>query len=220
MHNGTEGELDVLVNEFNTMTFLRNEGEGQVTRVLLNEKDALKYAGYQLRLRVNDEEEDDSFLQSSRRMMQEGSNSNTGSGNNSTSTRVLARSAAPVQAVIEKVYGPAGRSDVAKDSMIGPNNVSSVVFLVSYCGMTPAINASTFRRIYLNGPNGTNETAQNWLEWCSQGAARMPSELQRIYDVKVCLIPIHKMTDTIFGQMNMTDAGQKFWRLGTSHAFR
>ncbi|GIL74923.1 hypothetical protein Vretifemale_4801 [Volvox reticuliferus] len=66
-----------------------------------------------------------------------------------------------------------------------PIIISTVVFLISFCGYGPAIDVASFRSMWLNGPDTppNTRTMQNTFDYCSQGKAIMNSSTQHIFDV-------------------------------------
>ncbi|GIL60699.1 hypothetical protein Vafri_15230, partial [Volvox africanus] len=89
----------------------------------------------------------------------------------------------PFSYEVAEVFGPA---DI-KDGSFGPRNLSSAIFLLSFCGWNAPYDADTFRAMWLNGPETppNASTMQNYFSYCSQGAVRISSETQAIFEVKL-----------------------------------
>ncbi|GIL48040.1 hypothetical protein Vafri_4754 [Volvox africanus] len=161
-----EGELDVLVNEMETRTVLR-DSNGDPTSVIMDDTDeALQYAGHLLRVRVV--EEDTPEATSSRR-------------------RALSTDKNAVRVKVVESFGYAGKDEVKSTTPTTRPfmNITSVVYLISACNRSNAHTAASFRSWWVNGPNTTslNITMQNYFNYCSQGAARMTNDTQFIFEV-------------------------------------
>ncbi|KXZ43974.1 hypothetical protein GPECTOR_76g795 [Gonium pectorale] len=71
-----------------------------------------------------------------------------------------------------------------KDIKIGAMNITSVVFLLSFCNYNASVDLPTFRRVWLNNDSSPASayTMQNYWSNCSQGLARMTSTQQIVIE--------------------------------------
>ncbi|EFJ42982.1 hypothetical protein VOLCADRAFT_96931 [Volvox carteri f. nagariensis] len=99
----------------------------------------------------------------------------------------VARKLAQVSTTANNPKQDASSKDVSVTDRQPVTNLTSVIFLLNYCGLKNLYNASTFRKIWLNDP-GTPANAftmQNYVSYCSQGMAQMPSASQLIFNVEL-----------------------------------
>ncbi|EFJ42854.1 hypothetical protein VOLCADRAFT_97013 [Volvox carteri f. nagariensis] len=182
-----EGELDVLVNEKSTETLLR-DGSGDVTAVLLDETEALQFAGQLVRLSVEAGGEGDGATTDQDSAATTRSSTTVGDEQSSKAHHRRRRrlQTSPVRAKIIESFGFASK-DAPKDAPSGARNITSVVFLLSFCGWNNLFTAASFRDFWLNGPDTppTARTVQNYWSFCSQGATRMTNATQLIFEVSL-----------------------------------
>ncbi|EFJ48887.1 zinc-containing metallo-protease [Volvox carteri f. nagariensis] len=165
-----------------TISYLRqNIGQDgfNVTGVLLAEAEALKYAGQRVRLAIRQEYEHDYDA------AEEEEEAATDASQQQSARRRRTQSTAVPAKVVES-FGFADK-DAGKEAIPGRANVtiSSVIFLISYCGYRNYHTVESFRKMWLNEPSTTTDamTMQNYISYCSQGAARMTNSSQRIFAV-------------------------------------
>lgn len=90
---------------------------------------------------------------------------------------------------VDGTFEVLGKADpgASKNAFIGAQEITSVIYLLSFCGYERAINASAFRVIWLNTPATprTAYTMQNFWANCSQGLARLSAQGSTVVEISV-----------------------------------
>ncbi|GLI69555.1 hypothetical protein VaNZ11_014104 [Volvox africanus] len=187
-----EGELQVYINEAGPPSFLVFLRNGSIVPVSLGEEEAaetLQYAGQTVRLHV-------------------AANSAASSPSNKTRSgeqNILKRTkqatadvdvTPPEEGLTAQAFlcnncvmslesPPATPTATISSGNETQQVVSTVIFLISFCGYGPAIEVASFRSMWLNGPDTppNTRTMQNTWDFCSQGKVIMTNSSQRIFDV-------------------------------------
>ncbi|EFJ42846.1 hypothetical protein VOLCADRAFT_97002 [Volvox carteri f. nagariensis] len=176
------GELDVLISDKSSPQFFVRQREGFVFPVLLNETDALPYTGYIVRLYAAGNTSDGTAPP---QMASGGAKDFMPGDLTPANSGALALDTKPIAVRDIEFLGPANPG-AGKSAPGGERrNITSIVFLVSFCGWKAPFDLATFQSMWLNGP-GTRENArtmQNYWSVCSQGKAVMDKDTQTIFEV-------------------------------------
>ncbi|GIL48031.1 hypothetical protein Vafri_4728 [Volvox africanus] len=185
-----EGELQVYINEAGPPSFLVFLRNGSIVPVSLREAEAaetLQYAGQTVRLHVA--ANSTALLPSER--MRPGEQSILKSSKQTTSDGtpseedLMAQGFLCNDCVMSMDLSAAPTAIKSSNDNEAQQVISTVIFLISFCGYGPAIDVASFRSMWLNGPDTppNTRTMQNTWDFCSQGKVVMENSTQRIFDI-------------------------------------
>eukprot|EP00198_Chlamydomonas_reinhardtii_P003877 XP_001693213.1 predicted protein [Chlamydomonas reinhardtii] len=178
-----EGELDVLIPEHRPMVYVLRASNGTAMPLSLSEAAAaslIPYSGYRIRVRTPAASSPPPAGKPARRLLRgllalDSTNFTGGLGVNDT----------PLDIDSFEILGPGDGSGGAKDTPMGPTNITSVIFLLSFCGYRRPVSAADFRAMWFNNATSTptSRNMQNYWSTCSNGFAQMPASNQVVVEV-------------------------------------
>ncbi|KAG2444137.1 hypothetical protein HYH02_009077 [Chlamydomonas schloesseri] len=170
------------------MVYVLRASNGTATPLSLTESAAaslLPYSGYRIRVRTPTATSPPPPSSKPARRLLRGLLA-AGAANSSTgSTGGLGVNETPLEVDSFDILGPGDGSGGAKDTPMGPTNITSVIFLLSFCGYPRSVDAATFKAMWFNNATSTptSHNMQNYWATCSNGFAQMPVPNQVVVEV-------------------------------------